>query len=102
MISASEAKRKSIIKSKGMQYLEELEKAINRAIDTGSCSATISIALTEMDSAYRNENLEIRNAIVEELVKLGYTVDFKYADPLPTRCPSDQWDFSNGHIKVEW
>lgn len=102
MIKASEAKRKSIINSKGKKYLDELEKHINRAIKDGLCSVTMSIDLTESNAVYNNENLEIRNAIVEELVQLGYTVDFKYAKPLPLGCPSDQWDFSNGHIKVTW
>jgi hypothetical protein len=102
MIKASEAKRKSIINSKGKKYLDELEKHINHAIKDGLCSATTSIDLTESNAAYNNENLEIRNAVVEELVQLGYTVDFKYAKPLPSGCPSDQWDFYNGHIKVTW
>jgi len=102
MIKASEAKRKSIINSKGKKYLDELETKINRAVKEGKQSAYIGIGLTEPDSAFYPENQDIRDAVVEELVKLGYKVDFKYAEPLPTGCPSDQWMFDNGHIKVEW
>lgn len=102
MIKASEAMRKSIINAKGKRYLDELEKYINRAISDGLRSATMCIDLTESSSKFNNENQELRNAIVEELTHLGYTVDFKYAKPLPPGCPSDQWQFKNGHIKVEW
>jgi len=102
MINASEAKRKSIINSKGKRYLDSLESYIDRAVKDGLRSATMSIDLTEPENTFREENLEIRNAIVEELVELGYTVEFKYAKPLPAGCPSDQWNFNNGYIKVEW
>ena len=102
MISASEAKRKSIINSKGKHCLNSLEKCINSAINEGLRSAIMSIDLTAMDNSYINESGEIKDAIVEELVKLGYKVEFEFAKPLPTGCPSDQWDFSNGYIKVEW
>lgn len=102
MISASEAKRKSIINSKGKEYLDRLETYIGRAINDGLRSATMGIDLTEADYAFQKENQEIRNAITEELVNLGYVVQFQYAKPLPTGCPSDQWDFNNGYIKVEW
>lgn len=95
MINASEAKRKSIINSKGKEYLDRLETYINRAIKDGQRSTTMSIDLTE-------SNQELKNAITEELVKLGYTVQFQYAKPLPLGCRSDQWDFNNGYIKVEW
>ena len=100
MISASEAKKKSIINSKGKEYLDRLETYISRAIKDGKCSAIMSIGLTESEDS--KENQELRNVIKEELVKLGYTVQFQYAKPLPSGCPSDQWDFNNGYIKVEW
>lgn len=102
MISASVARRKSIINSKGKQYLDSLETYINRAIREGSRTATMGIDLVEPDGPFDKENEEIREAIIEELVNLGYTVDFKYSKPLPAGCPSDQWQFSNGHIRVEW
>jgi hypothetical protein len=102
MINASEAKRKSIINSKGKKYLDNLETYVNQAINDGLRSATMNIDLTEDSSGFYNENQEIRNAVVEELVNLGYTVDFEFAKPLPAGCPSDQWQFNNGHIKVEW
>lgn len=100
MIKASEAKRKSIINSKGKKYLEELEVKINRAIEDGVYSAYISISLLEPKN--NTENQEIMDAVVKELVNLGYKVDLKFAEPLPAGCPSDQWQFSNGHIRVEW
>ena len=102
MISANEAKRKSIINAKGKKYLDNLEKYVNKAINDGMRSATMSIDLTDNLDGLHNENQEIRNAIVEELVNLGYTVDFEFAKPLPTGYPSDQWQFNNGHIRVDW
>ena len=39
MISASEAKRKSIVNSKGKEYLNKLENRINDAIKDGNRSA---------------------------------------------------------------
>lgn len=101
MISANEAKRKSIINSEGKKYLKNLEERINRAIKDGLCSATIAIDLIKPDNAF-DDSQKIRNAIVEELVELGYKVEFEYARELPTGCPTDQWNFNNGHIKVEW
>lgn len=105
MISASEAKRKSIVNSKGKEYLNKLENRINDAIKDGNRSAMISIDLIEPSGgkfALNKEPEEIRTAIVGELTSLGYRVNFKYADPLPALCPSDQWNFDNGYIKVEW
>ena len=101
MINASEAKRKSIINSKGKNYLDALETYINKAINNGLRTATMSIDLIE-DDLFNRDNAEIRNAIIEELVTLGYTIDFKYAKPMPAGCRSDQWNFNNGHIRVEW
>ena len=103
MINAKDAYRKSIINSKAKSYIDELEKAINKAIvaatasSLGTFSATISISMEE-----HNTNSSIRNAIVEELVSSGYRFEFVYAKPLPLGCSSDQWNFNNGHIKVRW
>ena len=104
MISASEAKRKSIINSKGKEYLNKLENRIHDAIKDGKCSAMISIDIIKPSgkSTLNREAEEISTAIVGELTSLGYKVNFKYADPLPPLCPSDQWNFNNGYIKVEW
>lgn len=102
MISASEAKRQSILNSTAKKYIERLEGAIKKASKNGDCSATISIDIVESDSTFDKPYVKLRNAIVEELVNLGYTVDFEYAKPIPLGCRSDQWNFSNGHIRVEW
>lgn len=101
MIRASEAKRKSIINARGKEYLDRLEKYIIKAIEDGKRSATMSIDLTEPFSSCDKDH-ELKNAIVEELVKLGYKVEFEYAKEMPAGCRSDQWNFDNGHIKVEW
>lgn len=45
MINARDAYRKSIINSKAKSYIDELEKAINKAISSGVFSATISISI---------------------------------------------------------
>lgn len=103
MINARDAYRKSIINSKAKSYIDELEKAINKAISSGAFSATISISMEASEQKYlTSDNLSIKNAVVEELISLGYKVEFVYAKPMPLGCPSDQWDFNNGHITVWW
>ena len=104
MINAQEAYRKSIINSNAKFYLEELEKAINKSISLGDFSATIPVYLEEPSDILnqKNNSLNIKNAIVEELVGLGYKVEFMYAKPLPNNCPSGQFDFNIGHITVKW
>lgn len=103
MINARDAYRKSIINSKAKSYIDKLEKAINKAISSGAFSATISISMVASEQEYlTSDNLSIKNAVVEELISLGYKVEFVYAKPMPLGCPSDQWDFNNGHITVWW
>ncbi len=102
MIKASEAKRKSLVNSKGKKLLEKLERQINRAVDDGVCSASINIGMLKPENDFRTENQELMDAVVKELVNLGYKVEFKFADSLPAGCPSDQWQFENGYIRVEW
>lgn len=102
MIKASEAKRKSLINSKGKKLLEKLEKQIIRAVDDGLCSARVSIGILKPENEFHTENQELMDAVEKELVNLGYKVELKFADPLPAGCPSDQWQFENGYIKVEW
>lgn len=103
MIRAYEAKRKSIINSEGKKYLDKLETYINKAIKEGLRSARMPFNLTaSSDYEYQKENQEIGDAIIEELTSLGYTVQLEYATPIPAGCPSDQWNFDNGHITVNW
>lgn len=90
MISAAEAKRKSIINEKGKKYLDALEKCIEDSIKLGSRSATMSIDLQKYDK-------DIMEAIEEELTRLGYDITFEYANILPYGYPLD-----NGFITVEW
>lgn len=47
MINERDAYRKSIINSRAKSYIDELEKAINKAISLGTFSATISISMEE-------------------------------------------------------
>ena len=103
MINARDAYRNSVINSKAKTYINELEKAIDKAIALGNFSATISINIEEQEQKYPPvNNLSIKNAIVEELIYLGYKVEFVYAKPIPFGCPTDQWNFNNGHITVWW
>lgn len=97
MITAREAKNKSIINSKGKKYLDALEKKIENAVEAGNINTSIPIDLRDV---YTEK--EVSDAVVDKLLKLGYKVDIQYAKPLPARCPSDQWDFNNGTLSVDW
>ena len=103
MVNARDAYRKSVINSKAKIYINNLEKAIDEAMALGAFSATISINIEKHEQKCQPiNNLSIKNAIVEELVNLGYKVEFVYAKPIPFGCPTDRWNFNNGHITVWW
>lgn len=96
MIDAIEARRESTINSNAKKYLEALAKNIVKAVEKGEFKAMINISLLEPGNRF------LKESIVNKLQELGYIVEFKFADPLPPGCRSDQWQFENGYIKVRW
>lgn len=97
MIDAKEAHRITIINGYAKKYIEILEKEIEKSAHNGEYNASINIDLEKT-----KDNLEIMDAIITEFRDLGYDTTFKFADPLPRGCRSDQWNFYNGYIKIEW
>lgn len=102
MITAAEANLKSALNGVAKTYMDRIEKAIYKAISKGLYSATIDIDLIDSNDYGPFDNRKVKEIIVEELSCLGYAVEFEYAKPLPSGCPSDQWQFNNGHITVSW
>lgn len=96
MISAREAVRESVKHSKAMPYLSLIESYIQESTKNGLRECKVPIDLTEADCEI------LISTIGKELYELGYTYEYKFALPLPKGCPSDQWDFYNGYIKIKW
>lgn len=98
MITAEEAKRKSSVIGGTSKYMTEIEREINQSIERGETSAFISHNIMEKNGD------KLRNAIVSDLTKLGYIVEFKYAREKPLLCPDSQWDYdnNNGEIIIYW
>lgn len=92
MIDAREAYRKSIINSVAQKEMQRIENYILKGIEDGKTSVTIST--TDYEPA-------VKGAILEELMSLGYDVEYNPPKPLPAGCPSDQWD-DCGYLKVKW
>lgn len=92
MINACEAKRKTLINCKCKDVMNMIEKSIKETIKAGFYNT--SIPLDEPDK-------KIIDALCEELMNLGYKVDYEPATPLPPGCPADQWDFYS-YLKIDW
>lgn len=97
MIDAKTANRKSLINSKALTYMSNIETSINRAIEKGQMSATVHHNISDT-----YDGKQLAEAIEDNLIELGYTVKFTFSKPMPSGCPSDQWDFNNGYIAINW
>ena len=97
MINANTAKRESILNSKALTYMSNIEKVVDRAVKEGHMSATTNHGI---EDSY--DGKQLANAIKDKLVELGYVVEFGFSKPLPAGCPSDQWNFNNGYITIKW
>lgn len=98
IMKATEARTRSVISSEVNTYLSDIEKLIDKAIDKGQFNIILTHDIKKNDAHAE----DIIFYISEKLTSLGYSVDTKYAKPLPSGCPTDQWDFNNGYIKVNW
>lgn len=92
MIDAKKARQKSLINSELKNKMENIEKEIIQATDEGFFGTTVRM-LRSSD--------EVANVICKELTDLGYEVEYEHAKPLPSGCPSDQWDFYD-HLHIRW
>lgn len=92
MLSAKEAKNKTIIKTECSKILKRLEEEINSQIDKGCYTASVQLFHEKED------NIVI---LTEQLTNLGYKVNYTPAEPLPPGCLNDQWDFYST-LSVTW
>ncbi len=92
MLSAKEAKNKTIIKTECSETMKRLEEVINNQIDKGCYTASVRLLHEKKD------NIAI---IIDQLTNLGYKVNYTLEEPLPLGCPSDQWDF-NSILSITW
>lgn len=92
MINAKEAKRKATLNGEMKKEMVKIEKDIERAIERGQFSTSIST---------RGYEKEVAEYILAELAELGYKATYDPPKPLPLGCRSDQWDFY-GYLKVSW
>lgn len=97
MITANQARKDSVLHQRGQELIEEIEDYIIRASKMGRFCATVNHGLVMND-----ENMELVQAVNDEMTGLGFKFDWEYAEPLPNGCRSDQWDFKNGTFKIEW
>lgn len=97
MITANQARKESVLHQRGQELIEEIEGYIVRATKNGKFSVTVNHELVMCD-----ENIELVKAVYDEFSELGFKFDWKYAEPLPDGCRSDQWNYRNGVFKVEW
>lgn len=97
MINAQTAKRESLLNAKALTYMSNIETVINKAVKEGRMSATTNHRIED-----NYDGKQLANAIKDKLVELGYVVEFRFAQPLPSGCPSDQWQFENGCITIKW
>ena len=98
MISANDARRKSLLNAEAKMYIEQLEKEIEDATNRGEYSAKIN---HEMYARYSG-NDTIKKALFETLENLGYSVNFTYAKERPAGWPDGQWVYKNGILEVSW
>lgn len=95
MISAAEARRKTIINNKASKYMESIERLILHAVSQGKM-----FVIAYHDFEKRND---ILSAVIQELESYGFEVDnVVYASPKPSECPDSQWDYNNGSMKISW
>lgn len=93
MLTAKEARRKSLLQQVGKEAMEVIDRAITHAIAFGKTSTSIDCG--GMDKEV------IIDIITPELEELGYKVKFIPAKPLPHGCPPDQW-YSTDDLEISW
>ena len=93
MINAKEAKRKTLLNTKLKSHMKDIEKSVEKAIELGWYDTSVSFT----------DNLDpcLVDALIKELESLGYTAKYEPSKPLPSGCPSDQWNYSS-YLKISW
>lgn len=93
MISAKEARQKTLLNTKLKTVMKLIEEQINRTIEIGWYSTSVGFS-QDLDQ-YLLETL------TKELESLGYVVKYEPSKSCPYGCRADQWDF-NSYLKIGW
>ena len=95
VMTAKEMYRKTMISSKAMELMDDGMKKIMKQSSNGHFALRMAV-----DDRDKNDH-EIIQAVQNELIANGYKVKFDPVQPLPSGCPSDQWDFY-AYLNVGW
>ena len=98
MISANEARKRTMLNAEAKIYTEELGKEIEISIRNGVYKAIIYHELYSSNT----KDLAIKELLVKLLEDLGYCVVFTWAKERPAHCREDQWVYENGTLEVSW
>ena len=96
LISAQEARRKTVITNRAEELLKQISSEIDNAISLGYYNTSIMIDKTKSGE-------DLLNAVKVELENLGYDVKIKYAESNQFGgVRADQCNPFNGSIKINW
>lgn len=95
VMTAKEMYRKAMISSKAKELMDDVMKKIMKQSSNGHFALRMAV-----DDRDENDH-EIIQAVRNELIANGYKVKFDPTQPLPSGCPSDQWDFY-AYLNVGW
>ena len=95
VITAKEMYRKTMISSKAKELMDDVMKKIMKQSSNGHFALRMAV-----DDRNKNDH-EIIQAVQNELIANGSKVKFDPVQPLPSGCPSDQWDFY-AYFNVGW
>ena len=95
VMTAKEMYRKTMISSKAKELMDDVMKKIMKQSSNGHFALRMAV-----DDRDKNDH-EIIQAVQNELIANGYKVKFDPVQPLPSGCPSDQWD-CYAYLNVGW
>ena len=93
MLTASEAKFKSVNGKKYHKIIHYIEQEIIEAAEAGKCQCRVSIDI--------DTNSDIREKILKDLSTLGYSVEISDNASKERNCPVDQRSYYDD-VTVSW
>lgn len=102
MITAKEARIKSLTGTQVNAHMRNIELLIMDTIEKGAFNAVYHHCLFEKPERDHENDALVMSEILKRLGDLGYRTNSKYCEPLPMGCPCDQWNPLNGFIEIYW
>ena len=93
MISAAEARRRTLLNAELKELITTIEKDINHQIEIGWYQT--SITFSDGLATY------LLDTLTKELESLGYKVTWSTPKPYPDDCATEQWD-RNWYLRIDW